>query len=107
MLIFYCSTMRIDRHTKSKMEDRSITILYLSQIILKRQKKKKLYNYNNTLIIRNDVMFQVALTLFLKSKNIAPQIVNRRVFELLLNKKVIRLTHNSMYCRAGGNNRRI
>lgn len=52
-------------------------------------------------------MFQVALTLFLKSKNIAPQIVNRRVFELLLNKKVIRLTHNSMYCRAGGNNRRI
>lgn len=51
MLIFYCSTMRIDRHTKSKMEDRSITILYLSQIILKRRKKNNNHNYKTIVII--------------------------------------------------------
>lgn len=47
MLTFYCSTMRIDRHTKSKMEDRSITII-LEPNNTKKMKKKKINN-NNTL----------------------------------------------------------
>lgn len=41
MLTFYCSTMRIDRHTKSKMEDRSITIILEPNNTKKMKKKKK------------------------------------------------------------------
>lgn len=55
MLTFYCSTMKIDRHTKSKMEDRSITFTLEPNNIIKKTKIKKKNEIN--LMIQINAIF--------------------------------------------------